>query len=267
MATGAVLALAVHGAALFALRDAAPTSRIAADVELEIAMDPAEPPVPPTAEGPVGGRVATATLPVRAPPGAPLARAISAATVDAEGSAPASTYAFSPLGAGADLALGHAIRVGEAPVAPPPAEPPRPGAMDAVREVLHDRDLELGLGPEGPILTALNAATHASRAPLHGSATFEATIDADGHVSALRVIDGADEGWDDARERARVALADRTANLRGRHGAVVRVLVTSRTIEPPKGVLDKVGAIVLLEPGELARKQQRSVHVRLLSVR
>jgi hypothetical protein len=71
-----------------------------------------------------------------------------------------------------------------------------------------ERDRSLGLGPEGPVLTALSDATSQSIAPVRGRAIFVATTNAAGEVESLELLDaeGGRPGWADARRLAVAAL-------------------------------------------------------------
>ncbi|HSO38033.1 MAG TPA: hypothetical protein VLT33_36145 [Labilithrix sp.] len=72
----------------------------------------------------------------------------------------------------------------------------------------HDR--ELGLGPEGPAISALQDATTASIAPLRGRAHFIVRTGGDGLVLGIDLVDSeGGSGWTDA---GRIALE----NLRGK---------------------------------------------------
>ncbi|MDF2691809.1 MAG: hypothetical protein K0S65_192 [Labilithrix sp.] len=64
----------------------------------------------------------------------------------------------------------------------------------------------LGLGPEGPVLSALADGTSRSVAPVRGRAVFVATSNAAGEVVSIELEDaeGGRPGWADA---ARIALA------------------------------------------------------------
>ena len=135
---------------------------------------------------------------------------------------------------------------GEAPAGPPrdgpsSAAPGGRSAADAKRAVeqslrqgSHERDVARGLGPEGPVLTALRDATYASIAPDRGSAVFVAVVDGGGSVVDLRVAasNGDARGWEDARARALRALAGVKIALRGARGAELRIEVASDVVLP-----------------------------------
>ena len=78
----------------------------------------------------------------------------------------------------------------------------------ALREPARQRERELGLGPEGPVLQALGEATSASSAPVKGRAVFRAVADGTGMIVGIEVVecDGGRPGWANAAELARRAL-------------------------------------------------------------
>lgn len=78
----------------------------------------------------------------------------------------------------------------------------------ALREPARQRERELGLGPEGPVLQALGEATSASSAPVKGRAVFRAVADGTGSIARIEVVecDGGRPGWANAAELARRAL-------------------------------------------------------------
>jgi|GEM_PF-1917485 len=94
------------------------------------------------------------------------------------------------------------------PEAPTPAEAKR-NAETALRAPARERERELGLGPEGPVLAALSEAAYATATAVKGRAIFAAVADASGTVIALEVVSC--EGGGDAQaawsEAARAALA------------------------------------------------------------
>jgi hypothetical protein len=78
----------------------------------------------------------------------------------------------------------------------------------ALRDTGRARTLELGLGPEGPVITALADGTAESVAPVRGRAVFVAATDASGEVVSLELLDaeGGRPGWADAGRIAFDAL-------------------------------------------------------------
>jgi hypothetical protein len=87
----------------------------------------------------------------------------------------------------------------------PPGESAKHRAEAALRQPARERERELGLGPEGPVLTALGDATYASTAPIRGSAIFFAVANSAGEVVSIDVLscDGSRAGW---AEAASIAL-------------------------------------------------------------
>jgi hypothetical protein len=84
------------------------------------------------------------------------------------------------------------------------------------------------MGPEGPVLRALEEATSGGLAPLRGSATFLVVIGADGAVVDRKLVrERGGSGWDETRESALRALAGKKLALRGANGAVAKIEVTS----------------------------------------
>lgn len=121
------------------------------------------------------------------------------------------------------------------------ARPKAPTAEEAnrrARTMLSDglaaRDVAIGLGPGGPVTTALEEATRGSLAPERGSATFQAIVDATGLVVSLRLVGstGGTDGWNDARDRAQRALATKRLALRGTKGAALTIVVESDVLLP-----------------------------------
>ena len=114
---------------------------------------------------------------------------------------------------------------GEAPNGPPAATtsagPSRTAAeskraADAMlRGTGQQRDREIGLGPEGPVLHALGDATMASFAPVKGRAVFRAIADGTGMIVGIEVLscDGGHDGWVNAAELAREALKGKKIRL------------------------------------------------------
>lgn len=114
------------------------------------------------------------------------------------------------------------------PDAPTASEAKR-RAEQALRDGLRARDVDVGLGPEGPVLRALEDAAYAGLAPERGSATFLAVVDASGLVVDLRLVSssGDPRGWSDTRARALRALGGAKLALRGARGAELRIAVAS----------------------------------------
>lgn len=85
----------------------------------------------------------------------------------------------------------------------------------SLRNAEREREHELGLGPEGPVLSALQSATTATRTPVNGRAVFFASADHTGLVTNLKVLecDGASDGWLEAARFAMDALRSKKIRL------------------------------------------------------
>lgn len=159
-----------------------------------------------------------------------------------------STIGLSGVGAGVNpfLARGSgateeaprpAATTGTARPAPPSSYESNRGVKQTMRESVAHR-ASIGLGPEGPVLTAFQDATYGGLAPVIGSATFLATVDANGFVVDIKLLNthpktkDAESGWDDAREQAKKALAGKKLALRGSNGAELRIDVSSDWLLP-----------------------------------
>ncbi|MBX3207762.1 MAG: hypothetical protein KF764_22115 [Labilithrix sp.] len=107
-------------------------------------------------------------------------------------------------------------------------------AEQALRDGVRARDVDVGLGPEGPVLRALEGAAYAGLAPERGSATFLAIVDASGLVVDLRLVSssGDERGWSETRARALRALGGAKLALRGARGAELRIAVASDVLLP-----------------------------------
>jgi hypothetical protein len=116
-----------------------------------------------------------------------------------------------------------------------------------------ERDVSLGLGPDGPVLRALRDSTYSSLAPNKGKAVFLAVVDASGSVVDVRLVstDGNDSAWHDARERAAKALLGQKLALRGAKGAEIRVEVSSDVLLPSGSRPDKSPVQPALKPSKI----------------
>src|SRR5690606_35771049 len=103
------------------------------------------------------------------------------------------------------------------------------GVRRALVDAARERETSLGLGPEGPVLTALVEATARSTAPVRVRAIFAATADESGVFQIeLRDAEGSRAGWDDARTIALAALKGKRLRLpAGATRAVMRIEVVS----------------------------------------
>jgi hypothetical protein len=158
-----------------------------------------------------------------------------------------------------------------APDAPTAAEAKR-AVEKSMKDAARAQDVAAGLGPEGPVLSALQDATYGGLAPDKGSAMFLAVVDASGSVLDLRLIasNGSEAGWSDARERAMQLLKGKKLSLRGGGGAELRIAVVS-DVRLPSG--NTPGAPI--HPGltsgsfdvtDISAKPRRIVRARLVSI-
>jgi hypothetical protein len=169
----------------------------------------------------------------RAPEGAPPA--FSGVTM---GAAPVSSAAIGlELGAPNRFAGTRAEGPARAPEGDD-ARGPRPrtraetkrAVEQALREPARQRERELGLGPEGPVLKALGDAASAGTAPVTGRAVFLAVADATGMIIGIEVVacDGGRSGWSEAAALARAALKGKKLRLPSTaQRAEMRIEITS----------------------------------------
>jgi hypothetical protein len=195
---------------------------------------------------------------------------------------------------------------GEGPGGPPaattsPGDRPRTAAeakraaQAMLRGTGQQRDRELGLGPEGPVLHALGDATMASFAPVKGRAVFRAIADGTGMIVGIEVVscDGSRDGWANAAELAREALKGKKLRMPSTathaemrieivsemkmpsgHDPGVDVSVLGVPITKGEGkqatqvrILDPLSLSFLAgsaDPVDIAAKPRRVVHTRLL---
>jgi len=147
----------------------------------------------------------------------------------------------------------------------------------ALGESVADRSKK-GLGPEGPVLRALEGATSSSLAPVRGTATFLAVVDGNGFVTNVKVVDASGDaaGWEDARKVAVAALKGK--KLPGKFAttesgaAELRITVSSDAVLPsgtrpdgsPVGVS---GNSMSFDVADLSGSVRRVVHARLTGIR
>lgn len=155
-----------------------------------------------------------------------------------EGRAPTWTFTRPPLaslGVGAAgvnpflgssaVAEGAAAGSARAPAGDSGANPNK-AAENAVRSALRARDLSLGLGPEGPILSALSEVAYATSSPARGVATFTIVVGGDGAVASVQ-LDGDSAEWSEVLRELKKKLTSQRLALRGARGARLRVELTS----------------------------------------
>lgn len=241
-----LIAVAIHGAALFALsrmpiRVAVPLPAPVEEVVIDMTAEPEgstaapdeAPATTPGASSPAPPRMASITHAESAERSAIVSPEPPNEAASGAMPAPAGTGdgVVTLPGRPTELGLGAAGRnpflpKSEAAVAL--AESKR--SVDrAMKDPARERETSLGLGPEGPVLTALEQATSRSIAPVRGKAIFVATADENGVFQIeLRDAEGSRAGWDDARTIALAALKGKKLRLpAGATRAVMRIEVKS----------------------------------------
>jgi hypothetical protein len=110
-------------------------------------------------------------------------------------------------------------------------------AEAALRAPARERERELGLGPDGPVLTALSEAVAVGSAPVTGRAVFLAIADGTGLVIGIDVVscDGGRDGWASAAQAAHTALKGKKLRMPSTaKRAEMRIEITS-TWKMPSG--------------------------------
>lgn len=293
--SSAVVAVLVHALAIVALPRALPPTPPAETPAVEpIEIDTAVPPEPEIEPAPramaAAPPAADARLAMRATAtpssGGPASLSASPASGEPSGArdvepAPSGSATFTlpgPVVALAPAELGISGAGGPNPFATSPAfappgesgeAPPRPAAERALRDALRASDRVVGLGPEGPAITALRDATSSSLAPLNGRALFTIRAGADGEVLGIDLLHASGgSGWDDAKRLALEALRGKKLSLpRGAKGANVRIEIVSE-LSYPSGQRSKLGlgvrpgAIVLPDESNIGQNPTRKIHAR-----
>jgi hypothetical protein len=120
----------------------------------------------------------------------------------------------------------------------PPPDTAR-GANRRVERVLADglaeHDRELGLGADGPVLSALERATYASALPGNASALILARIDSSGRLALLDVLEADSDAraWSKVARRALGTLGRTKLRVpRGSKGMRLSIRVSSREVLP-----------------------------------
>jgi hypothetical protein len=261
-------ALALHGGLLALLPHAperAPVATASPGPEAEVDLDlfNAEPPSSPSsaraAEPAAAGRRADSTpalspfesigpaLTSAARAGVLPPHPSSATAEAAEGveSAPDTSFSFDPtnhaaLSADAIGLGGRNVFLGAVPgdgsarpasEAPAQADNVAPGVAQSLRDGLHDRDRALGLGADGPVITAVEELTRPSDAPMNSRAVFQVTTNGDGDVIGVQLVDASQgrEQWDKVATALRDAMRGKKLRVPAGTGGVDMTLeVTSR---------------------------------------
>jgi hypothetical protein len=311
---GLAVALAVHATALLLMgrRAEGPVDGLdhAPPLEVEVEAPPVEPPAPQPPEAP-SKEPETAPAPAAArvaaiAPG-PHEHGEEAPPPELAPPAPsASSFTFNPASPNAapglsDEALGLAGRnrfLGVAQLAvpggpeahgeAPAAEGPRnvaPGVDQSIRDALDAHDHELGFDVGGPIIAVAEELTRPSDTPMNGRAVFEVTIDADGNVGDVRLVDAHDArgAWESLGAQIGATLRARRIawRLSKGHGVAVRFEINSRYVLPsgstPGKVVSDPFARASGNPEELVQagghfdlsdigaRASRNVHARILN--
>jgi hypothetical protein len=125
-------------------------------------------------------------------------------------------------------------------VAPPqespsdrPEQPPTASTTGGLSEALAERDVQLGLGHGGAVLSAAEAAARSADAPVEGSATFDVVVHPDGAVVA-RVLraESAASDWERVADAIGRSVDPRRMRLPAGRGWHVVVRVDARVKLP-----------------------------------
>ncbi len=115
--------------------------------------------------------------------------------------------------------------------APPDRATPT-SAADSVRAALDEHDRQLGLGADGAVVAALHRVTMASRVLVASTATIVATVDSDGNVVAVDVVNGggASDAWKDVAAALLESMRGKKVRVpAGGHGLRLGFSVESRS--------------------------------------
>lgn len=158
---------------------------------------------------------------------------------------------------------------------------------DSLRHALRERDLDVGLGADGPVIRALEDAARSSTAPERGVAVFSVLLDAGGAVRDVRLVSAAGDGhgWADARDHAAKALLGTKLELRGAkigdlrievssdmrlpsgaHSAITPTLEPTVTSDIPDGLAMGSVRIARFDLADIGQKPKRIVHACVLRV-
>jgi hypothetical protein len=126
-------------------------------------------------------------------------------------------------------------------------------AVGGLSKGLDDRDVDLGLGRGGPVLSALEAASRGMDVPVEGAATFDVAIDISGHVSvALSDVSSQYAAWSRVASAAGAAVdAKRVRIPPGARGWHIVVRIDAK-VQYPNGLKPKqLGNHFEATPGEI----------------
>jgi hypothetical protein len=244
LAAGLVVAVVTHGVVVFIdARTEAPFAPTPlATVEIEIAA-----PEPPA--GPIGDDAPQGASPSLGAPSrggrssvgrsTPVAQAATESPGEVatgqEGSSAASPPRAIDLGIGRG-AWAKWMPEQPAPATPPPAAPRVASTTGGLREALEARDLELGLGPAGTVLTAAREAAYADVAPQIGTALFSAVILRSGEITvALESCNRDAADWTRVADVLRGAIRRKPPRIAGGRSGVALTIEIKAEQRWPNG--------------------------------
>jgi hypothetical protein len=181
---------------------------------------------------------ARAASPDLAPQASPVAESLAPLQVPSAvpSAAPWSLNAPGVLALGVGDYWRHVALEGPAPSSTASAPDARSAEIDrALRLGLAARDMELGLGASGPLVSAAHEA--ASMAPDVGAATLDIDVDGTGKVVTARVVTVSDDraGWNAMAEEIVRIASGKTVHVRaGSRGVRARLRIVAERV-PPAG--------------------------------
>lgn len=204
----------------------------------------------------------SATL--EAPPHATLPARAAPSPAPAPAHAP--SLGLDELGVGANNPL-LGSRFGSAPARAARAPNVAPGIQRSMAQAEVDRDARIGLGPQGPVLSALEVATSRAPGPLNGHARFTAVVSGEGKLESFDVIDVGEAyaTWRAIAKRVLAALAGRRLHQVA-SGRAVRLVVDVVSREAlPSGAKPGFKIPITFDLSDIGAQTSRVVHVHLVS--
>jgi hypothetical protein len=161
------------------------------------------------------------------------------------------------------------------PSGPAPEANVAPGIQKSLHDALAARDHEAGLDNGGPLVAIAEEATRPSDTPENSRAVFEVSIDANGDVTGVRVVNASKgrQDWERVASRMGETLRTRRIPPRGHGGIVVTLEIRSRFTLPSGGsggIDPKLnddgtpGAHVGFDLSDVGQHARRDVHARIL---
>jgi hypothetical protein len=138
----------------------------------------------------------------------------------------------------------------------------------------------LGLDVGGPLIGTAEAVVRPSDTPVDSRAVFQVTADADGNVTGVALLDASQArgSWERVAPALAKALRVRRLTMRGHHGAVITLEVTSRRVTPSGSKPGKpwsdpkvhptdsgVAFSVRFDATDIGARLLRDVHARVLA--